>query len=146
MAYCTTAEIITDFKNMDFTTTTLIKAATVDGFIAEADALINSYVNKRYTTPVTTGEGASLLKLISRSLVSARVKTMMEVVQVKSTDANQNVRTVLFSPSKCLEILEDIQKGNVDLIGATPKQSSAFFNNNDSNGVESVFQKEKKQW
>ncbi len=148
MAYCTKEEIGAEFKSVIvFSDSTNVTAAAVNGYIAEADALINSYVGKRYSTPVATGEGVTLLKLISRSICVARVKLQMEVVQAKSADANQNVRSVLFSPSKCIEILEDIQKGNVDLIGATSLLSSgAFFNNNVDNEADPVIEKHTKQW
>ena len=147
MAYCTKEQVGGEFKNtVVFSSTTAVTETSVVEYIAEADALINSYVSKRYATPVTTGEGLTLLQMLSRRLVVARVKTQMEVVQQKSADANQNVRSVLFSPSKVVEILEGIQKGNVALIGATEINTSSFFSNNVANDVEPVFEKDTKQW
>lgn len=146
MAYTTNAEVAADFKDLPFTTTTNVKTADVDQFIVEADALINSYVGSAYVVPVTAGEGLQLLKLLSRSLVTGRIKKLMEVKQEKSVDANQSVMGVLLSPTQVMKILTDIQKQNTVLIGATALSGGGFFSNNVANSVEPVLEKDTKQW
>lgn len=147
MAYTTYSEISADFKDMTFDTTTNVKATDVTQFIAEADALINSYVSAKYVVPVTAGEALTFLKLLSRSLVTARIKKIMEVKQAKSDDANQNIVGVFLSPTEVMRILKDIRLGNINLEGATLINSnSGFFSNNVSNSVESVIKKDEKQW
>lgn len=148
MAYCTYSEVEADFKDMTFTTTSNVKQADVTQFIAEADALINSYVGSVYQVPVTdSGEGLTLLKLLSRSLVTSRVKKIMEVKQEKSTDANQNVVSVLLSTDKVMKILKDIQDKNIVLDGATALVSGGgFYSANVANDVSPVMEKDTKQW
>ncbi len=147
MAYCTKEQIGAEFKgNLVFDDSSNVTGTAVDEFIAEADALINSYVLAKYSS-VGSGEGSKLLRMISRSLVVARVKLQLEVVQAKSPDANQNVRSVLFSPSKCMEILDGLQKGNIELIGGTKIiAGGAFYNNNVENEADPVIEKATKQW
>ena len=43
MAYSTSDDIKGDFKNIDFSSSTLVSSDDVDSFISEADALINSF-------------------------------------------------------------------------------------------------------
>lgn len=144
--YTSTTEIQSDFKSAAFTTSSLVTIATVDGFIAEADALINAYVGSVYQTPLTTGEGLNLLKMLSRSLVSGRIKKILEVKQDKNADANQSVQGVLLSPTQVMKILADIRDENIVLAGATRLSSSDFYSNNAANDICPVAKKDDKQW
>lgn len=147
MAYCSTTEVTADFKDIAFTTTSNIKSADVDQFIVEADALINSFIGSRYVVPVVSGAGLNLLKLYSRSLVTARIKKIMEVKQAKSDDANQNVVGVFLSPKDVMQMLKDIRESKINLDGCPLLNSnSGFYSNNVSNKVCSVMKKDLKQW
>jgi len=148
MAYATYQEIQADFKDVTFTATTNVKPAEVTQFIVESDSLIDAYIGTVYTVPVESGDSAlALLKLLSRSLVTARVKKIMEVKQDKSTDANQNVVGVLLSPTQVMNILKDIQKKIIKLDGAVALSSSGGFNSfNVTNSTEAVIKKESQQW
>lgn len=147
MAYTTTSEIQGDFKDITFTTSSNVKVADVDQFILEADALINSYVGGRYVLPVAAGEGLVLLKLLSRSLVTSRIKKIMEVKQEKSTDANQSVTGVLLSTSIVMKILSDIRDNEISLAGAeTLTSNRGFYSKNVACDVEPVVKKNEKQW
>ena len=147
MAYTTYTEIQSDFKDITFNTTSNVSSNDVSQFIVEADALINAYVGSRYTVPVTSGDGLNFLKLLSRSLVTARIKKILEVKQEKSTDANQNVVGVLLSPSQVMKILEQIRDDKLSLAGASDLVSSnGFYSNNVAEGIEPVFEKNTTQW
>jgi len=148
MAYTTYSEIEKDFKDQTFAESSgNVRQADVTQFIVEADALINAYVGTKYTTPVTSGEGASLLKLLSRSLVTARIKKIFEVKQEKGTDANQSAVGVLLSPSAVMKILKDIQEGSLALAGASALLSGdGFYSKNVADDVEPVIEKDEQQW
>lgn len=148
MAYTTSEEIQSDFKDVTFTSSTNVTEDDVTQFIVESDALINAYVGARYIVPVSqAGDGLNLLKLLSRSLVTARIKKIMEVKQEKSVDGNQNVVGVFLSPKEVMKILSDIKDDVLKLAGADPLASGGgFYSNNYSNDVEAVVQKSEKQW
>ena len=148
MAYTTSEEIQSDFKDISFTSATNVTEDDVTQFIVEADALINAYVGAIYTVPVATaGGGLSLLKLLSRSLVTARIKKIMEVKQEKSVDGNQNVVGVFLSPKEVMKILSDIKDDVLKLEGAESLASGGgFYSNNYSNDVEAKVEKDSKQW
>jgi Holliday junction resolvasome RuvABC endonuclease subunit len=148
MAYASNAEIEADFKDITFTASTNVKTADVTQFIVEADGLINSYVGTVYVVPVVVaGEGLNLLKLLCRSLVTARIKKLMEVKQETSGDANQNVLSVLLSVSQVMAILKEIQKKDIALAGAVALTSGGgFYSNNAANDVAPVVEKDSRQW
>lgn len=148
MAYTTYSEIEKDFKDQTFSADSgNVRQADVTGFITEADALINAYVGTRYTVPVSSGDGLNLLKLLSRSLVTARIKKILEVKQEKATDANQAAVGVLLSVTKVMEILNDIQSGKLALAGASSLVSgNGFYSKNAACDVEPVIKKDEKQW
>ena len=148
MAYTTAAEIQADFKNIDFSATgAAIATAAVTQFIVEADALINSFVGVRYVTPISSGDGLNLMKLLSRSLVSARIRGMLEVKQAQSANANQNVQTAFLSVAQVMKILTDIRNDVLGVDGAVPLvTSNGFFSNNYANDIQPKVEKDTKQW
>lgn len=147
MAYTTYTEVQSDFKDITFDNNSNVTSSDVTQFIAESDSLINSYVGQTYSVPVTSGDGLTFLKLLSRSLTSARIKKILEVKQEKSTDANQNVLSVLLPPSMVMKLLKDIAEKNMKLDGATELVSGGgFYSYNASNDIEPVMLKGEKQW
>jgi len=147
VSYTTADEVAADFKDITFTTSSLVKTADVEGFIAEADALINAYVGTVFTVPVASGGGLTLLKLCSRSLVTARIKRSLETKQEKNPTPDQNVLGVLLSPTQVMKILADIRDKKISLEGATPLLTgSGFYSENVANDVEPVMKKDERQW
>ncbi len=148
MAYTTATDVQTNFKSIDFSQSgAAIITATVTQFIVEADALINSYVGARYVVPITVESGLSLMKLLSGSLVVARIKGVLEVKQSKGTDANQNVVSTFLSPTAVMKILADIRDDKLNLDGATNSVlSSGFYSQNVQDSVCPVVKKDTKQW
>lgn len=150
MAYATYSDIEKDFKDLKFSSTSNVTINDVKQFIVEADALIDGYVGTVYSVPLSDSAGGyQLLKLLSRSLVAARVKKILEVVREQSggKDAVQSVIGVLLSPSKVMEILRDIQKKEIALAGATSLVSGGgFYSKNVSEDVQPTIEKDTKQW
>lgn len=148
MAYTTKDEVAADFKDITFANGDSISDTDVIGFISESDALIDSYISNRYTTPVSGGPVAlNLLKLLSRSLTAARVKRILEVKQEKNADPNQNVLGVLLPVSKVMQILEDLKNGDANLIDAVENQgANGFYSQNVAGGVCFTAKKDEQQW
>lgn len=149
MSYCAVADVQADFKNMDFSISgSFITSATVTQFIKEADALINSYVGQRWVVPIT-GDTSSLalMSLLSRTLVSNRVRSILENKQITNTDANQNVKGKDFGVKDVMAMLISIKAGEVQLTGASLLLASAgFYSNNQANNVPNKFHKGRKEW
>jgi phage gp36-like protein len=149
MSYSAVSDIIQDFKAMAIDSDTAVTDAAVTQFIVEADALINSYVGQKYQVPVTGGgDGLNLLKLCSRSLVSNRVRAIMQVKQPVNTDPAQNVSNPTLSKTDVMQILKDIREGNLNLDGATllGSTSGGFTSQNVNNMVCPTIRKDSIQW
>ena len=119
MSYCVASDIQKDFPGVTFdgTASSKVKLATLSEFITDADALINSYLSGRYSVPITGTESLKVLKLYSRTLVSDKVKGILEVKQATNAGANQNVRTGL-STKDVIKLLQDLQDGSAQLSDA----------------------------
>lgn len=147
MAYSTSSDIQSDFKNITFSTTTLVTSDDVEQFIDEADALIDSYLGMRFQVPVEDDDSAlNLLKMFSRTLVADRIKKILEVKQTTNQSANQDIRGA-YSTKDVLQQLRDIRDGNLNLSGATSLVSGGgFYSNNYTNDVTPIFTKNDKAW
>lgn len=148
MGYCTLNEVQADFKSIEFTRTSLISIDDVTQFIVEADAVINSYVGKKYRIPIQNDSNSvSLMKFYSRTIVRDRVRAILKVKQSTTTGANSDVRGTEFSTKDVMASLKDIQASKLALSGATELVSGgAFYSSNAANNVQPFFQKGKRQW
>lgn len=148
MAYCTFADIQQDIKAIVFTSNSMVTDAAVTKFIAEADALINSYVSQRYVTPITADADAlALMSLYSRTLVADRVRGILANKQQTNTDANQQVKSDGFSVKDVMKGLTAIAGASSNLSGATLLlEGGAFYSNNYVRDEQPHFRKDRKQW
>jgi phage gp36-like protein len=147
MAYCTLDDVQAEFKNTTFSGSTLVTDENVTAFIVQADAVINSYVGKRYETPVPeTADGFQILKMISSGIVAERVRAILEVKQVTNKDGEQNVRRGL-SLNFLMGMLKDISTGKLLLDGAlSASNSTGIYSENSKNYIEPEFKKGSTQW
>lgn len=147
MSYCTFTDVQSDFKNTQFTASSLVTSGAVTQFITEASALIDSYVGSRYVTPITGTMSLALMSLFCRTLVSDRVRGIMANKQQVATDANQQVKSDGFSAKDVMKALNDLKDGVSTLTDAVLlNQNASFFSNNNSNGVNPRFNKQRRQW
>lgn len=148
MAYCTASDVQADFKSVVFNSTSNVTSTAVTQFIVEADALINSFVGARWTTPITADASSlALMSLYSRTLVADRIRGILANNQKTNTDANQQVKSDGFSVKDVMLALNAIKNGDMQLSGASLLLPNAGFNsNNYNNGVQPVFNKQVRQW
>ena len=120
MPYCTKEQVADEFNGVSFGATSNPTATTVDRWIEEADAVINSKVGLRYTTPISDANDLIVIRQISIMLVAARVRRRLnrtgpdgETSKVKVSDTHD----------QAMKMLDSIVKGLTDLPGSTPKDS-----------------------
>jgi phage gp36-like protein len=148
MGYCVFADVQTEFKNITFTPTSNVTDSTVTSFIAQASALIDSVISSRYQTPITQDATAlALLQYLCITLVSDRIRNIIETKQQTNTDGNANARGDKFDSSDVMVTLNEIKDGEVLLSGATLNiPTASFFSNNAQGSVSPRFQKNRRQW
>lgn len=146
MAYSDIDSVKAEFKSITFTgSDAAVTEDDVTEFITQADAEIDSRISTRYQVPVTAGASAlSLLKQLSIWLVAARIKEITEVKDVRE-EVNQDVKSD--TSARARKMLEQIAKGEINLIGATLASSDDGVKSYVSaNNIERVFKKDSDQW
>jgi len=147
MSYCAYTDVQSDFKNIQFTGTSLVTSSAVTQFITEASALIDSYVGSRYVTPITGTMSLALMSLFCRTLVADRIRGIMANKQQVATDANQQVKSDGFATKDVMKALADLKDGVSTLSDAVLlNQNASFYSNNNQNGVNPRFNKNRRQW
>lgn len=146
MAYCESADVQTEFKNIKFNESdSAIVTADVDEFIEQASSEMDSRLSIRFTVPVTAGPSAlSLLKQLCIWLVASRIKEIVEVKEVRE-EVDQDVKRD--TGAKARKMLDDIVSGKINLIGAALATSADGVGSYVSaNNIERVFKKNEEQW
>ena len=101
MAYTTLLQIKDLFRGIsiepstgDESVDTAVSTEAIAQFIIDADAEIDSRLNKYYVTPITGVESLKLINVISKYKVAHVVKTVLEATN-ETSDRNQDVQTNL---------------------------------------------------
>lgn len=149
MSYCDVSDIQSEFKQISFSEDDAsVTASSVEEFITQADAEIDSIISTRYETPVTSSNaGASALALLKQCsvwLVSRRVKDILELKNVR-TEVDQDIKTD--TRAMALSILKRIANGESNLVGASLATGEAGVSSGVvANNVARVFNKDQEQW
>jgi phage gp36-like protein len=118
MAYSTTAQVASEFKDITFNATSAVTDTEVDRFIEEADAEIDGRVGKRYEVPVTGTASLKILRTISIGIVADRIRDILELKNPTMPELEQGIRPKS-SAAKARKMLEQISKGDLLLSDAT---------------------------
>lgn len=149
MPYCTPDDVAEEFKQIEFGKVGFVTIDKVNAFITEADAIINSFVGKRYVVPITNDSSSvALMRVYSRVIVRDRVRAILQVKQQGgNTAANSDVRGVEFSTRDVMAALRQIQTSAVSLSGATTLVTGGAFDSfNVDHSIGPVFHKNQRQW
>ncbi len=145
MAYCTTTHVSGEFKGVTLSSSTTPTDTTVERFIAEADAEIDSKVGLKYETPVTGTTALIVVRQISIWLVAARVKEIFKV-KTGASSAEQEAREGDLR-KMAMDRLDRIAKGEELLPDATLRSSyDGVRSYVVDNGVEAQIDVESEQW
>ena len=122
MGYSTQTQIQAEFKSITFSTTSAITASTVASFILQIDAIIDTKLALKYVVPVTGTTSLTLISMISATLVSEKIKKILEV---KTENASKVQSSMNISKEKMMmQMLEDIVAGKILLTDAILKSAS----------------------
>jgi hypothetical protein len=145
MAYCTSAQVAAEFKDITFSANTPVTDTDVDRFIAEADAEINSVLAVRYATPITGTEALIIVRQLSIDLVAERVKNIIKV-RTGEEVKNQSGRSGDLA-AEARKRLEALAKGTAKLTDAARSSSHYGIKSyNVANDIEPTFTKDCDAW
>ena len=138
--YCTVANVEARIKGIIFATDTVIKRTEVEGFITGNSAVIDSRINTLYSVPVT---GTVSLEIVKKICVYL---TLAEIMPVIEQGLSKEDITTIDYIGRANDMLEKIESGETDLIDASKRTSSNFYNYNVTNSIEPVVEKDETQW
>lgn len=144
MAYCTNAQVSSEFKGITFSASSSITDTEVDRFIEEADAEIDGKVSQVYTTPITGTVSLIIVRTISIWLVKDRINKIL-AVKTGNDEDNQSGEESLGSRAR--QMLNDIVDRKLDLPDATlVTASDGVKDYNYANSIEPTFKRGTVQW
>ncbi len=144
MAYCDYSEVKSEFKDLAVTGSTAITTTDVERFISEIDAYIDARLGLLYVVPIDGDESLKIMKMISIGLVKNRIQSILKV-KTGTEEADQESDTSI--GKMAVTMLDDIMAGKMILSDATMKSSGTRTGSySGSNSLESVFEKDTKQW
>lgn len=117
MAYCTSSDIASEFRDITFSSTTAVTTTDVSAFCDQASALIDSYVANKYAVPVTGTASLLLMKMIAVWLVKSRIISIISVKAPVDKARQDPDSQKLYD--QALALLNQIKKGTLQLTDAT---------------------------
>lgn len=146
MAYCTEAQITSEFREIGFDAGSKVTDTYVSGLITETDAEINAAISGVYKTPVSNAvEGFLVLQRVALNINVYKIERILRKTGVEKI--SDKVEKELESRIKdAMDTLEKIRNGELELIGAEKQTSgggagynadvTAFFNFGDDKATD----------
>jgi len=154
MPYANICDVETEFRGIKFDADadSGVKPNTVEKFLEQDEAFIHTYIAERYPTPVTSTEGAQILKKIEVQLVSFRIDKIISLTGSrpvpKAGIIQSNDRELCYK--EAIKYLEAIRDNKMNLPGTeeiVPDAGLASFHTEPGNDdIVPFFDKEVQQW
>jgi len=152
MPYATEQNIKDEIRGLDLDGESAVTAQAVVDFIDEADALINMYIGKRYTTPITDTTSALVLKTICIDIVVYRVTkiiTLSRSIPIPDSKVVQEI-TEGTAYKRSMRFLADIRDDKMNLPDSTLTDTNSglesFHTDSGNTAIDPCFEKGTKQW
>lgn len=144
MAYSTTAQVASEFKNITFDANSAVTDTEVSAIIDQTDAEIDARIGVKYVVPVTGASSLLLLRTISIYITAARVS---KIIEVKTGEADKEQPRRIEERNAALKMIKDIIDGNILLSDATEKTTHGGVRlYTYENDIEATFDVTKDQW
>ena len=124
MAYAIYTDVLSEFKDLAITATTIVTIAEVTEYIAQTENIVNAQLSQIYVTPVTDTMSTSIIKNIVIWFVAHRVQEVMKLRSGEELD------------SKNAENLYQKAQDLLDKIIDKKLLSEATLNSSTNTGVE----------
>lgn len=152
MTYALSSDIVEELKGVSFTSTSQVTDAAVLDFLDQADAEINMYIGKRYTTPPTSSDALLVLKKCEVDIVVYRVTKILDLtksVPIPDKAIPQEI-TEGTAYRNSISTLKAIRDGKMDLPGETEINATSsllsFHTETGNSDICPMWEKGVKQW
>lgn len=149
MAYATSTDIASEFKNITFDSSSAVTDAEVDGFIEQEEAVINATISNRYEIPVTGTEALKVLKKVTIDYVACRVAKILNLkkdipIPEKFVPQTLNECAAFRESQKLLFKIRDGKMILADAEAVSSEQGVKSYNA--SNNICPLWERDTKQW
>lgn len=148
MSYASISEIQSEFRSLNLSATTSVSTDEVTRFLEEADALINSFLEGRYSTPITGTNALLVIKQIEIDLVTSRISKVLKIKQPNLAlreDTKQGITDGSLT-NKAMRMLKMLQNGDMTLSDATAISTTTITKNPVPSTYCPTFEKSETQW
>jgi len=149
MAYATTANIASEFKNITFDATSAVTDTEVSSFIEQEEAVIDATISNRYEVPVTGTEALKIMKSISIAFVAYRVAKILNLKKDVPIPEKFNPQVLNEGSAfmKAKKTLSKIQSGGIVLNDAVARSlGQGIKSYNSENDILPLWERDTKQW
>lgn len=143
MAYASESDIESEFKDLDFSSSSAVTSNEVIQFLSDADAEINARLNGRYTVPITGTVALSIVKVMEIYLVKHRI---LEILKVKTGRAPEEQEGSKTYREMALDMIKDILENRLALYDAVGVSGGGVASYNLTNDISPVFERDGDQW
>lgn len=150
MAYCAPADVASEFRNLDITSTgAIITSAKLTEWISQTGAVIDARLTSKYVTPITGAGALEIIKNICIWIVAERVSKIMDL---KANPPMQGegikvIRVGAGTAKDAMSMLDDIMGNRMVLADAILRNNSAgIMSRNVSHNQEHQFKRNVVQW
>ena len=149
MSYATTADIVSEFKNLRLDTASSVKTAEVAEFIEQEEVIINAMISNRYEVPVSGTESVKILKRISIAYVAYRVAKILNLkkdipIPEKLVPQTLNEGAARMKAEKRLFEIRDGKMVLSDAMARSSGQGVKSYNS--ENSICPLWERDTKQW
>lgn len=144
MAYSTTNQIQSEFKDITFSATSSVTDTEVTEIISMTDAEIDARLGVKYEVPITGTSALLICRTISTYISAARIS---KIVEVKTGEADKDMPRRIEERNAALKMIEDIVAGKMLLSDATSRSTRGGVRSyNYDNDIEAEIDVTKDQW
>ncbi|MGY5854064.1 MAG: phage protein Gp36 family protein [Candidatus Thorarchaeota archaeon] len=149
MAYATTANIASEFKNITFDATSAVTDTEVSSFIEQEEAVIDATISNRYEVPITGTSALKILKSVSIAFVAYRVAKILNLKKDVPIPEKFNPQVLNEGSAfmKAKKTLSKIQSGGIVLNDAVARSlGQGIKSYNSENDIGPLWERDTKQW
>jgi len=152
MTYATETDIENELKGIAFGASTVPTSAAVADFLTQADAIINMYLGKRYSTPIVDSDALNIVKKIAIDFVTYRVVKILDLSKSNPIPDSNIIQQIDEGSAyrESMKMLTAIRDNKMDLLGVSEISSAgglaSFHTESGNSEIVPYFQKGVDQW
>lgn len=146
--YCTETQVESNLKGVEIGAGTLVSTTDLAEYIEEESSLIDSYVQVKYSLPITDVDGLVFLRRLCIIMCVYRVTKTLQPKNALPVPDDRVSQEISHSSaySQAIRTLKDIASGKAQLPIVASKSKVLFSSTAVTNDEDFVLKHDEKQW